>query len=87
MNREEAKKLLPIIQAYADGKEIQHNFNGDWSNMDYFDFDDDPENYRIKLEPREYWLFKDSTDPTYTVRSFHPDGTWDEVIHVREVIE
>lgn len=26
--RETAKKLLPIIQAIADGKQIQYSFNG-----------------------------------------------------------
>lgn len=27
MTREEAKKLLPIIQAFADGKTIQYKMN------------------------------------------------------------
>lgn len=28
MNREEAKELLPIIQAYADGKKIEYSNDG-----------------------------------------------------------
>lgn len=56
MNREQAKKLLPIIQAFADGKSIQIRNHGEEKyydstnnnlnfNLDYYD-------YRIKIEPK-----------------------------------
>lgn len=57
MTREEAKKLLPIIQAYAKGKNIQYLD----SDFNWQDFDDDDFSigisYRIKPEPK-YRPFK-----------------------------
>lgn len=52
MNRERAKELLPIIQAYAEGKEIQtRKHEGyDWCRADCPDFYDNIQ-YRIKPEP------------------------------------
>ena len=62
MNRQQAKELLPIIQAYAEGKTIQvkasdnlwYEYNG---NNNKLKFDSDPQNYRIKPEPK-YRPFK-----------------------------
>lgn len=57
MNREEAKKLLPIIQAFAEGKTVQYkNYEGKWEDTP------DPEwysgdKYRIKPEPKYDWAF------------------------------
>jgi len=54
MNRERAKELLPVIQAFAEGKKIQYespdnvwsdDFQPDWSFA----------RYRIKPEPRVFW--------------------------------
>ena len=52
MTREEAKELLPFIQAYAEGKNIQYlDIDFNWQ-----DFDDDDFSigigYRIKPEPK-----------------------------------
>ena len=50
MTREEAKQLLPIIQAYADGKTIQYldkDFN--WQDFDDQSFSGGF-SYRIKSE-------------------------------------
>ena len=53
MTREEAKVLLPIIQAYAEGKQIQHFFN-EWKDIDELTTNIivNPEFYRIKPEPK-----------------------------------
>ena len=58
MNRERAKELLPIIQAFAEGKTVQMMKGDD----DWFDVGDRCEwfnalHYRIKPEPREFWIF------------------------------
>lgn len=52
MNRERAKELLPIIQAYAEGKDIQ------WYSTALYRWEDAPapdwhdrREYRIKPEP------------------------------------
>ena len=66
MTREEAKKLLPIIKAYAEGKAIESRYiKGDkslWYDEDELSFDDvDDFEYRIKHE-KKYRPFKDSEE-------------------------
>lgn len=55
MTREEAKELMPIIQAFAEGKEIESRcIKGDkslWYDDEDPSFDNDLE-YRIKPEPK-----------------------------------
>lgn len=48
MTREEAKQLLPIIQAYAEGKTIQFLNGGKWYDVYDTDFYQSPDKYRIK---------------------------------------
>lgn len=77
MTREEAKKLLPIIQAYSDGKTIQSRcIKGDTSlwydDDDILSFDDDFE-YRIKPES-EYRPFKDAEECWQEMKKHHPFG-------------
>ena len=61
MTRDEAKEMLPIIQAWADGKTV------DWYDEDIgwrasgfeLDFDKNPKYFRIKSEPEsKYRPFK-----------------------------
>ena len=57
MNRENAKKLLPIITAFAEGKVIERkDSDGLWLVLNSPAFTNDPENYRIKPEPKEIWV-------------------------------
>ena len=55
MTREEAKELLPIIQAFAEGKIIQYkNFLGEWTDIkenEGLSFICPPSDYRIKPKP------------------------------------
>jgi hypothetical protein len=62
MNRKRAAELLPIIQAFAEGKEIEMRIKDDhpapqkWTtNVEDTVFPDDFE-YRIKPEPFECWV-------------------------------
>ena len=57
MTREEAKELLPIIQAFAEGKTIQFLDGGKWLDLCESDFYESSERYRIKPEPK-YRPFK-----------------------------
>ena len=60
MTRDEAKQMLPIIQAYAEGKTIEvRDIEGTWSGKKEYElkFDCHPANYRIKPEPK-YRPFK-----------------------------
>ncbi len=68
MEREKVKQLLPLIQAYAEGKEIEmyDETEGGWVTLDSPRFDYEPETYRVK--------------PEYKYRSFSGDDEcWDEM--------
>ena len=59
MTREEAKELLPIIQAFAEGKTIEIYNNREWQDLiiGSVKFDCKPSCYRVKTRPR-YRPFK-----------------------------
>lgn len=65
MTREEAKKFLPVMTAFANGAKIQLKFhNGDWADVESPAFIKGSE-YRIKPEP-EYIPF-DFSDAEYLI--------------------
>lgn len=53
MNRKEAKELLPIMQAFVEGKTIQDKIEGvtDWEDTDEINFEYEKIKYRVKPEP------------------------------------
>lgn len=54
MTPEQAKKALPLITAFADGKIIEFlNSSGRWVRLRNADFSEDLTRYRIKPEPRK----------------------------------
>lgn len=62
MDRQQAKKLLPIIQAFAEGEMIQTiNTYGEWADNYKPLFNCDPGMYRIKPKSR-YRPFKDAEE-------------------------
>ena len=83
MTREEAKELMPIIQAFAEGKEIESRcIKGDkslWYDDEDPSFDDDLE-YRIKPEPT-YRPFKDAEECWHEMQKHQPFGwvKWNDV--------
>lgn len=75
MTREEAKKeLLPIIQAFAEGKTIQYKFNEGWLDLDRLVVLRDTSKYRIKPEPK-YRPFKNQEE-CWNEMHKHPDFGW-----------
>ena len=75
MTREEAKQLFPIIQAYIEGKQIQQLSNK-WKDVNELSIDcllNNPELYRIKLEPK-YRPFKDTEECWKEMLKHHPFG-------------
>ena len=78
MTREEAKELLPIIKAFAEGKDIQiRNITDDgWDdiNDDRMSFCAKAEAYRIKPEIK-YRPFK-SQEECWQEMHKHPDFGW-----------
>ena len=89
MNRERAKELLPIIQAFADGKTIQAKkiASTGWIDVDnYLDVSTDHE-WRVKPEPREFWIFTENMR-AYTDKMVGPNPEEDPLyIKVREVCD
>ena len=62
MTREEAKELLPIIQAFAEGKTIQYEASDGWIDLDaLYPHSDILSKYRIKPEPK-YRPFKNQEE-------------------------
>ena len=75
MTREEAKNLLPIIQAFAEGKVIEI-FDDEigWVKKENPKFNLNPDFYRIKPEPK-YRPFK-SQEECWNEMHKHPDFGW-----------
>ena len=73
MTREEAKELLPIIQAWAEGKNIQFLSDGEWHDINQADFTCYPDKYRIKPEPK-YRPFKSQEECWNEMMKHRPFG-------------
>ena len=73
MTREEAKELLPIIQAWAEGKNIQFLSDGEWHDINQADFTCYPDKYRIKPEPK-YRPFKSQEECWQEMLKHQPFG-------------
>lgn len=75
MTRKEAKELLPIIKAFAEGKtiEVLHP-NGGWTESDKVYFNLPSNHYRIKEEPK-YRPFRNQKECWEEMHK-HPDFGW-----------
>ena len=71
MTRDEAKELLPVIQAYAEGKDLEcrHKTAPEegWMDSDSPCFDFSEWEYRIKPEPK-YRPFRNTEERWQTIR-------------------
>ena len=76
MTREEVKEMLPVLQAFAEGKTIESRcIKGDkslWYDDEDPSFDDDLE-YRIKPEPT-YRPFKNAEECWQEMQKHKPFG-------------
>lgn len=99
MTRERAKELLPVLQAWVEGKKIQ--VSSDATDAKWEDYDGtfaDLENlnwkWRVKPEAREWWVafyslgrrdwYKKEQDCKADAFSCEPYP--EEIIHVKEVL-
>ena len=73
MTREQAKELLPIIQAFAEGKAVQFLDGGKWADVYETDFHESPVKYRIKPEPK-YRPFKSQEECLQEMLKHQPFG-------------
>ena len=73
MTKEEAKQLLPIIQALAKGKTIQQTDGYDWYDLDDPDFMANSNSYRIKPESK-YRPFANAEECWQEMQKHQPFG-------------
>ena len=92
MTREEIKELLPIIQAFAEGKQIEVKRKNEWFGIgDDIYFSESPSDYRIKPEPK-YRPFKNQEECWNEMLKHQPFG-WlksirkQEKVHIGRVFE
>jgi hypothetical protein len=87
MNAQNAKELLPLIQALADGKTIQEEAYGQWLDAECPTFYREVCNYRIKPKPRTFKLYIIDTANGETVMTTHPtfDSRWKQIT-VQEIL-
>ena len=88
MDIERTKELLPIIQAFAEGKKIECSVKGEdaWSDTFYPTWIDSRD-YRIKPEPK-YRPFNDAEECWEEMQKHQPFG-WiiGKSNHIRRIIE
>lgn len=75
MDRNQAKQLLPIIEAFSKGKQMQFLFDV-WKDVDEIgirEFLENPELYRIKPE-QKYRTFKDAEECWTEMLKHQPFG-------------
>ena len=79
LTREEAKEMLPIIQAWADGQTVDWYDPAIGWRLSLFtlDFDKNPKYFRIKPEPK-YRPFK-TREECWEEMHKHPDFGWVKV--------
>lgn len=61
MNKDNAHLYLPLVQALSEGKVIEVNYssiksNPDWRVQEELVFNYPPESYRVRPEPRRFWI-------------------------------
>ena len=83
MNREQAKKILPIIQAFAEDKKIQayNPLTKEWyDKYESIDFNSESPKYRIKPETK-YRPFKDAEECFEEMKKHQPFGWIKDKLH------
>lgn len=73
MNRKEVKSFLPILQAFADGKEIECHEEDKWYKVLEICNEMNPQDYRIKPESK-YRPFKDADECWQEMQKHNPFG-------------
>ena len=82
MTREEAKELLPIIKAFAEGKEIQDKIEGvtDWVDTDEINFEYEGQKIKHRIKPEsQYRPFKSQEECWNEMLKHQPFGWVKEI--------
>lgn len=73
MNRKQAKEMLPIIQAFAEGKGVETKTGSGWISIENMSFAGNPDSYRIKPEPK-YRPFANTEECWEEMQKHQPFG-------------
>lgn len=73
MTRKEVKEMLPVLQAYAEGKEIESLVNGKYYRVLEICNGMNPKDYHIKLEPK-FRPFKNAEECWNEMQKHQPFG-------------
>lgn len=73
MTREDIKAMLPVLQAFAEGKEIESRVKDKWYRVLEICNETNPQDYRIKPEPK-YRPFKDAEECWQEMLKHQPFG-------------
>lgn len=89
MTQKEIKELLPIMQAFAEGKQIQDKIEGvtDWVDTDEINFEYEGQKikHRIKPEPK-YRPFKNQEECWKEMLKHQPFGWLREKVNKKEMM-
>lgn len=73
MNRNQAKQLLPIIQAFSEGKCVEAKTGSGWISIENMSFAGNPDSYRIQPEPK-YRPFENGKECLKEMKKHEPFG-------------
>ena len=78
MTREEAKELLPIMQAFAAGKQIQDAIEGltDWVDTDEINLEYEGQKIKHRIKPQPEYRSFNSKEECWEEMHKHPDFGW-----------
>ena len=85
MTKEQAKEILPIFKAFAEGKTIQILNEGEWCDLYDTDFKSPINKYRIKPEPK-YRPFKSQEECWNEMLKHQPLG-WLRSKRIKDVYQ
>ena len=78
ITREEAKELLPIIQAFAEGKQIQDKIEGvtDWVDTDEINFEYEGQKIKHRIKPESKFRPFNSQEECWNEMLKHQPFGW-----------
>ena len=78
ITREEAKNLLPIIKAFAEGKQIQDKIEGvtDWVDTDEINLEYEGRKIKHRIKPEPKYRPFETQEECWNEMHKHPDFGW-----------
>lgn len=92
MTRDEAREFAKVVQAYADGKDVQVlGTSGNWCAVGEYPSFVPSLAWRIKPEPREWWIVPNAAHASSSrdeANELADSMEWpiSSIVHVREVM-